>query len=257
MDGDNLPSVQRPDHGSRSLLPAVIALAKDPDVNVEKLKALLEMQERLEDRQAEAAFKIAMNAAQAEIAPVARNKQNTQTRSFYATLDRLDRAIRPIYIRHGFSISYSTVEPLTAGNIRLEARCSHVAGHTERYYREAPADVLGPKGSAVKTQLHGAASTETFLRRYLNCGIFNVVFVNADDDGVAAADLDASRFITDEQIAEINALIRETQSDSVKVLAFADNAPSVPEMTAVQYQKARDMLLRKKNRMAREAEAQQ
>ena len=49
--------------------------------------------------------------------------------------------------------------------------------------------------------------------------LLNLTFGEEDDDGQAGGD---PRFITDEQIADINALIRETKSDGVKVLRIAD-----------------------------------
>ena len=79
------------------MLAAIVTLAKDPSVDVTKLDALLKMQERMESRQAEAAFNKAMSACQANIEPVVRDTENSQTRSFYAKLEKVDAAIRPIY----------------------------------------------------------------------------------------------------------------------------------------------------------------
>jgi hypothetical protein len=140
------------------------------------------MKERLDAREAETAFNEALTAAQEEIQPVARTTENKVTGSWYAKLEAVDAAIRPIYLKYGFSLSYSTVAPLVQGNIRVECRCARGA-HVERFHREAGPDTLGPKGSPTKTVLHGGASTETFLKRYLACGIFNVVFKDLDDDG--------------------------------------------------------------------------
>lgn len=190
------------------LMAAIFALSRDPAVNIATVEALVGLHERMEDRQAEIKFNEAMNAAQAEIQPVARTAENTQTRSFYAKLETVDAAIRPIYLRHGFSLSYNTIAPLTPGNIRVECRCAHIAGHAERYAREAPADTLGPKGTAVKTVLHGGGSTETYLKRYLACGIFNVVFRNLDDDGNRGGGL--MEEISDEECAELSRGVTET-----------------------------------------------
>lgn len=171
-------------------------LATDPTLNVENLRALIEMHRELAADQARAAFAAAMNAAQAEIQPVVRTTENTQTRSWYGRLEDVDEAIRPIYLRHGFSLAFSTVEPLAPGNVRLECRVTHIVGHEERYYREAAPDTLGPKGAPVKTALHGAASTETFLRRYLTCGVFNVVFRGLDRDGNRSAQEETGELVT-------------------------------------------------------------
>lgn len=199
-----LPAV--PDSGPAGSLLNFVALAvRDPTIDVAKLDALLRMEREIRADAAATEYKRAMNAAQAEIQPVARTAENTQTKSFYAKLEDVDAAIRPIYLHHGFSLSYNTVPPLVPGNVRVECRCSHVAGHSDLFYREAPADTLGPKGAPVKTILHGGGSTETFLKRYLACGIFNVVFKNQDDDGVRGG----MKFISAEQVKDLSDLMME------------------------------------------------
>lgn len=176
-----------------STLSLIERLAIDPRVNVDTLERMFALQERLLAREASAHFNEAMNLAQEEIQPVARTAENKQTGSFYAKLEAVDAAIRPIYLRHGFSLSYDNVPPIAPGNIRIECRVAHAAGHAERFGREAPPDTHGPKGTPTKTTLHGAASTETFLKRYLACGIFNVVFKDMDHDGNNVATLEADQ----------------------------------------------------------------
>jgi ERF superfamily len=209
---DNLPELA----GAPTLLSLIARAAADPAIDIEKMRALLDMHHGLAADQARIAYNQAMNLAQAEITPVARTTENTQTRSFYAKLEEVDAAIRPIYLKHGFSISDNTVAPLTPGYIRVECICSHNAGHSERFYREAPADTLGPKGAPVKTQLHGEGSTETFLKRYIRCGIFNVVFKGRDDDGVRGG----MTFISAADVALIETLIKESGSDRLRFLQY-------------------------------------
>ena len=214
----------------------IVELASNPNTNPAMFDKLVEWQEREQARQAEAAYNVAMNLAQAEIQPVARTAENKQTNSFYAKLEHVDAAIRPIYLRHGFSLEYNTVAPLVAGCIRVECRCSHT-GHSRLFYREAPADTLGPKGSAVKTVLHGGGSTETYLKRYIACGIFNVVFRNADDDGNRGG----TQYATPDQVRQIEELLKAAQADRVKFLLYF-NAEDTTEMTAGDFTKAVNML---------------
>lgn len=191
------------------LLGAIMELARSPDIRIEVLTLLLDRQAQAEADQARREYNDAMNAAQAEIQPVVKTVENKHTNSTYAKLEHVDAAIRPIYLKHGFSLSFNVAEPLTAGNIRMSCRCAHKGGHSELFYREAPPDTLGPQGKATKTALHGAASTETFLRRYLTAGIFNVVFRNQDDDGVRGG----MRLISQLQAEEIRMLIHEAGQD--------------------------------------------
>lgn len=198
------------------ILTKVMELASNPDINPEMFDRLVAWQERETARQAEMAYNEAMNRAQAEIAPVARDAENSQTHSFYAKLETVDAAIRPIYLKHGFSLSYNTVAPLTPGNIRVECRCAH-SGHSERFYREAAPDTTGPQGKAVKTALHGGGSTETYLKRYLVCGIFNVVFKGMDTDGQARG---AKTLINAEQKQILVDLMQIVDPEPVKFFAY-------------------------------------
>ena len=234
----------REDDRHDSLRNFVAMALRDDTIDVPKLEALLRMQREIEADWRSAEYNRAMNAAQAEITPIARTTKNTQTSSFYAKLEEVDAEIRPIYLKHGFSLSYNTVAPLVPGNIRVECRCGHIGGHSEKYHREAPADTLGPKGAPVKTILHGGGSTETYLKRYLACGIFNVVFKNQDDDGVRGG----MEFIDEAKISEISALLTETKSNLDKFLeTFRVN--SVSEILAKNYPAAIDMLRRKQSKM--------
>jgi hypothetical protein len=202
----------------------------DPTIDVERLQRLLDFQKDRMAYQAMLEFNEALVRCQEEIQPVARTTENTVTRSWYAKLEAVDAAIRPIYLRHGFSLSYNSVEPLVAGNIRMECRCARGV-HVERYYREAAPDTLGPKGTPTKTSLHGGASTETFLKRYLTCGIFNVVFKDQDDDGIGGT-------IDEAQVANLRdllakakrteeAFLRYMRTETIEQIAYKDYPKAV------------------------------
>lgn len=198
-EGEDSPTIPgSPSAISTGIIPSTLSLieriARDPTIDIDRLERMLAFQERLMARQAEIDFNEAMNRCQEEIQPVARETENKVTNSFYAKLEAVDAAIRPIYLKYGFSLSDDTVAPLVPGNIRVECRVAR-GGHVERFYREAPPDTLGPKGSPTKTTLHGGASTETFLRRYLRCGVFNVVFRDMDNDGNGALSQDQVDYI--------------------------------------------------------------
>jgi len=195
-------------------LAAAVAFARIPGINEGMFDRLMAFQTQEKALQAEERFNEAMAAAQSEIEPVARTAENSQTKSWYAKLEAVDAAIRPIYLRHGFNVAYNTVPPLTPGNIRVECEVS-LGRHSKKYWREAPADTLGPKGTAVKTVLHGGGSTETFLKRYAVTGAFNVVFKTlVDDDGVRGG----QTFIEFDQIQQLRDLIGQTKRTEAKFI---------------------------------------
>lgn len=248
MDGST-EIVTREEREPPSLLALIAQAARDPAFDLDKMQALLDMQERIEARQARREYQEAMNLAQAEIGPVARTVKNPDTKSWYAVLEDVDRAIRPIYLRHGFSLAFNTVAPIAAGQLRIECKCAHKSGHFELFHREAPPDTHGPKGTPTKTPLHGGASTETFLKRYLTCGIFNVVFLRHDDDGNAGG----AQYISGEQVKEISDLLRETGATLDSFLAtFA--VEGLPKLPLAAYPAAVNMLAARKRRAQRDGE---
>ena len=234
------------------VLAQAAAIARLPGLSESMFSRLMEWNEKERAAQAKERWTDAMNQAQAEIIPVARTVQNTQTKSLYAKLEAVDAAIRPIYLRHGFSVSYNTVPPLVPGNIRIECAVS-LGRHTELYYREAPPDTTGPQGKAVKTVLHGGASSETFLKRYALCGAFNVVFRNLDDDGVAGG----KEYVTDDELAVLERLVEETGTKLPEFFAVmvSEEIHELNEVSRLDFPRLANALNRKKNQMARKGEA--
>ena len=75
-------------------------------------------------------------------------------------------------------LSYSD-EPGEHGWILIRGRLKHLPrGHFEDLFMPAPLDTSGGKSS-----VQGVGSTNSYLRRYIACNIFNIVVVGDDDDG--------------------------------------------------------------------------
>lgn len=166
-----------------ALLAVIERASRDPSVDIDKLERLLEMQERVHARQAEAAFNQALNSAQAEMRPISTNATNPQTKSRYATFDKLDSALRPIYTKHGFSLSFDEGDSPKPEHVRVICYVSHIGGHSRTYHRDMPADGKGAKGGDVMTKTHAAGAAGSYGARYLLKGIFNVAVGEGDTDG--------------------------------------------------------------------------
>src|SRR6185312_10646269 len=166
-----------------ALIAAIERAARDPDVNVEKMERLFAMRKEIALEIAMAAFNDAMNAAQAEMRPIATDATNPQTHSKYATYAKLDSALRPIYTKHGFSISYDEADSPKSEHVRVLAYVSHRGGYTRTYRRDMPADGKGAKGGDVMTKTHAAGAAQSYGSRYLLKGIFNIAVGEDDRDG--------------------------------------------------------------------------
>ena len=65
------------------------------------------------------------------------------------------------------------------GGILIRGRLKHLpSGHYEDSFMPAPPDTTGGK-----SHVQAVGSTNSFLRRYVACNIFNIVVVGDDDDG--------------------------------------------------------------------------
>lgn len=201
------------DYGA-SLMQVIAKAASDPNVDIDKMERLLQMQERVQARDAEQAFNEALNAAQSEMRPIAANASNPQTRSRYATFDKLDRVLRPIYTQNGFSLSFDEGESPKPDYVRVVCYVSHVGGHTRTYHRDMPADGKGAKGGDVMTKTHAAGAAGSYGARYLLKGIFNVAVGEDDDDGNESHA--RPNLINDNQWAIITHLIEATKTDARK-----------------------------------------
>lgn len=186
----NAALIERPSQGSlvpddeaTNLIAVISRASRDPGVDVEKLERLMALYERVEAKNAERAFNDSMNAAQSEMRPISADAENPQTHSRYATFAALDKALRPIYLRHGFSLSYDEGDSPKAEHVRVLCYCSHNGGHTRTYHRDMPADGKGAKGNDVMTKTHAAGAAGSYGARYLLKGIFNVAIGEDDSDG--------------------------------------------------------------------------
>lgn len=240
---------QRPETGAvvqadaASIMAIIDRASRDPATDMDKLERLLGMYERLSARNAEQAFAEAMNAAQGEMERVRTDSHNPQTKSRYASFPALDRACRPIYARHGFSLSYDTGEGAPADYLRVVCYVTHNGGHSRTYHVDMPADGKGAKGGDVMTKTHATGAAMSYGQRYLLKLIFNIA-VGEDADGNDPA---AAEPINFDQQAEIQALMEEVGANREAFLNFlhCDSIALIPQS---KFKRAMQALEKKRGR---------
>lgn len=203
-----------------TIMHAITAAANDPNVDVDKMERLLAMHERMHARAAEQKFNAAMTKAQAAMGPVSADAVNAQTRSAYATFTQLDRALRPIYTKNGFALSYDTDVSPKENHVRVLCYVSHAAGHMRTYKCDMPADGKGAKGGDVMTKTHAQGSAMTYAQRYMLKLTFNVAIGEEDDDGNRAGKKSSEADVAAEQAlaALIDRLLRTVRDDQAAAL---------------------------------------
>jgi hypothetical protein len=162
---------------------AILRAAENPNIDPERLDRFLAVYERLAARDAEKQFNEAMAAAQDEMKRVAKDAESDK--GGYASFAAIDRMVRPIYVKHGLSLSFNTGKSELSEHILILCDVRHTGGHTQRYQVDMPADGKGAKGGDVMTKTHATGSAMTYGQRYLTRMIFNIA-IGADDDGAAA-----------------------------------------------------------------------
>ncbi len=246
LETPTLPAVAS---DASSLMAVISRAASDPATDVDKLERLLGMYERIQARSAEQAYNEAMSAAQAEMRPIAADASNPQTRSKYASFVALDRALRPIYTKHGFSLSFDTDDGAPTDYIRVVCKVSHREGHTERPRIDMPADGKGAKGGDVMTKTHATGAAMTYGQRYLLKMTYNIA-VGDDDDGNSASGAGAGP-VTAAQVDALTILANTVGADIKGFCKYlgVENLSAIP---ARDYKKAENALHAKARAAAKE-----
>src|SRR6516225_6204990 len=177
--------------------PTVLALIErvvlNPDADVEKLERMMAMYERLKAKEAELAYNAAKGRILKKLAgiKIVKNRsvlheieqgkpQKGAYEAFkYAPLEEIDKHLRPLLAQEDMDLSYSD-EPREDGGIVIRGRLKHLpVGHYEDSFMPAPLDTTGGK-----SDVQAVGSTNSYLRRYVACNIFNIVVVGDDDNGM-------------------------------------------------------------------------
>lgn len=222
----------------------ILRAAQDSSIDVGKMQALIAMHHELADRNARLEFNRAMVAAQSEIPKISKDGQILNkagaVQSRYATIERIDDIIRPIYARHGFAPSCNTRPGAPAGKMTVVMTLRHSAGHQE--FSEITLD-LDTSGSKNGTQ--GGVSTFSYGERALLCKAFHIITRGEDDDGSGKL----GEKITEAQCDILETLLADTKSD----LSRFQRLYAIEElryMPAERYQHALVSLEQKRQKLA-------
>lgn len=203
---------------STAIIRVIERAALNPEVNIDKMERLLQMQERVLDRQSLMAYSSAMAAMQTELPSIAeRGKGNN---GHYATLEDIVDTVRPILQRHGFAVSFR-IQTQERG-IQVTGVLMHRDGHREETSMLLPADVSGNKNA-----VQAFGSSTSYGKRYVLCALLNITTRGQDDDGHAAAPI---KRITSFQAGQLRQLIVQCPTTTQEwFIGRYGNAEQVPQ----------------------------
>lgn len=217
-----------PTADSTAIIQVIERAALNPEVDIDKMERLLQMQERVMDRQAMMAYSTAMAAMQTELPSIEERGQTNN--GFYATLEDIVDTVRPIMQKHGFAVSFR-IQTQERG-IQVTGVLMHKDGHREETSMLLPADVSGNKNA-----VQAFGSSTSYGKRYVLCALLNITTRGQDDNGNAGGGI---KRVTAFQAGQIQRLISQCPATTQEW--FSGKYGSAVQVPQVDFDKLRASL---------------
>jgi hypothetical protein len=201
---DNLPTAQ-------VVTPMdLLQVAHSQGADLDRLQQLMDMQFRWEENEARKAYHAAIASFKSENIKIIKDAvvdfTGSKGRTYYrhASLANVVAQVTEAMCKHALSHSWSMTQNTENGIITVTCKISHVAGHSETVSLSASPDNSGNKNS-----IQAIASTVTYLERYT---LLSALGLATHDDDSAAAEQEEIEYVSEDQLANIDALIAETKT---------------------------------------------
>lgn len=220
---------------SQALMNMIERVCLDPSADINKLEKMLDMQERILNRNAEQAFAADFAAMQSELPRIARNgtieikSKDTgkviQSTAF-AKLEDINDGVRPTLQKYGFGVSFSITQAV--GLVTVTAKLLHRLGHSESTSISLPIDTTGSKNA-----VQGNGSTVSYGKRYAICALLNIS-TGDDADGNQSEIKDTPKTVGEEEIKNLLAAAKVAGKDEAYICQKA-NVKNINEILLVRY----------------------
>lgn len=209
---------------------ALLQLAVEKDMDLEKLEKLMDLNDRYMADQARRAYADAFAKFQSMVPVIPKTKDAHNSK--YAALGDIAYTIRESLKDCGLSYRFE----IGHDGERITVTCivTHRDGHSERTSMSGLADTSGSKNP-----IQANASTVSYLQRYTLIGALGLTTADEDMDGRLSGET-----ITDEQAKSLKKRLADTESD-VKRFCAALKIADIDSMPAGKYSQADTMLKQK------------
>jgi hypothetical protein len=214
-----------------NLLDVIRFAVSSPDVDVAKLREIVELQERMERRNAEVEYAAAMARVQAKIPRITKGgvmqfKSGAQIK--YAKYEDIDAGIRSVLADEGLAFDYDA--PKTEGRfMTIAATVRHRLGHAITKTITLPLDE-GPG----KSPTQAALSTMSYGKRGLIKAFFNII--EEGEEEKLAGNLNEP--ISTDQQTVINDLMAERKANKARFLQWVSSVQGEKVTEVAQIRKA-------------------
>jgi hypothetical protein len=159
-------------------------LSVDDRVDPVKLAAIFDLKRGLEADRAKLEYVMAFSAMSDELPVITKKGQIKnkagQVQSKYARYEDIQRIVKPILRRHGFTVNHEQT-PDNSAEMVLTSFLMHRGGHSQKSTFRAKADDSGSKND-----VQGLGSIASYAKRYNVVALLDLEMQGEDDDGQMA-----------------------------------------------------------------------
>lgn len=163
-EAPNSQSIQQSE--SSAIMSVIERVAMSPDADIEKLERMLDMQERVLDRNAKQAFTADLASMQIELPRVVEHGEG-HNKAKYALLEDINDMLRPVLHRFGFAVTFRIKHE--SGLVWVTTVLSHRQGHSEETSIPLALDTSGSKNA-----VQAVGSSISYGKRYGICAMLNI-----------------------------------------------------------------------------------
>lgn len=221
---------------SVNMMQVIERMSMNPDVDMNKLEKLLDMQERVMNKNSEREFNTALADMQNSI-PTIPMKGKAHNGIKYAKLEDIQKVIAPVLSEYGFSVIFDTD---TVDSIKVTAILAHRSGHSIKSSIQLPKDTSGNKNAVQSIGSSLAYGQRYALKSLLNLTIGEIY----DDDGHGTS---LPQFINQKQFEVLRNLLDTKvciESGFYKVFGCT----SLSDFPANRYDQAVEAMMKKDNK---------
>jgi hypothetical protein len=191
----------------------LMQMLANPDIPADKMEVVMRMRREVLGDQAREAFMEHFAALSAEMPQVDRDGTvelvkdgRSMGKYAFTTIENMDTILRPLLAKHGFAISFASVD--NKESITITGTLSGWGWERTSTY------TLPPDAGPGRNALQARGSSRRYAKRYIVDDLVNVVRKGKDDDakGAMEALIDAT------QVKELVTLIKATATDEAAFL---------------------------------------
>lgn len=172
----------------------LMQMLSDPNIPADKMEVVMKMRREVLGDQAREAFMEHFAALSAELPQVERDgtvalvKDGRETgRYAFTTIENMDAILRPLLAKHGFAISFSSID--NKESVTISGTLSGWGWERSSTY------TLPPDNGPGRNAMQARGSSRRYAKRYITDDLVNIVRKGKDDDarGAMEALIDATQ----------------------------------------------------------------